>query len=274
VIIADNDHEPSARSMVETEAKRLSFPVRYIHCPAANISLARNACLQDSTADFLAFVDDDETVSGTWLRELVAEADRTGADAVLGPVRAVYPLEAERWVRDGDFHSNMPVWVKGEIRTGYTCNVLLRLASPYLSGRRFNMALGRTGGEDTEYFAGLHEDGGAIAFAPGAVVWEPVTQNRLLFSWLVKRRFRMGQTHGRLIGEGRAASNRLLQIGLASAKVAYCLAATAAFAASPVRRNRHLLRMVMHVGAVGGLTGVSEIRLYGEEAGKAAGNAG
>jgi succinoglycan biosynthesis protein ExoM len=274
LIVADNDDRPSARALVERMAQGFPFRIRYVHCPASNISLARNACLENSGADFLAFVDDDETVSPNWLVALLSEADRTGADAVLGPVRAVYPDEARNWMRRGDFHSTLPVRVKGEIRTGYTCNVLLRTASPLLSGRRFNIALGRTGGEDTEYFSRLHRAGGLISFSPLAVVREPVTRNRTQFSWLAKRRFRMGQTHGRLVGEDRGPAGRSLQIGLASAKVAYCLAMTAACAASPLHRNRSLLRLIMHAGVVGGLMGINEIRLYGGEPGKAAGNAG
>jgi succinoglycan biosynthesis protein ExoM len=274
VIVADNDDQPSARALVDKAARKFPFPLRYVHCPASNISLARNACLHNSTADFLAFVDDDEIVSPDWLAALVAEADRTEADVVLGPVRAVYPDDARSWIRRGDFHSTLPVWVKGEIRTGYTCNVLMRPASPHLSGRRFDIALGRSGGEDTDYFSRFHRAGGTIAFSPGAVVWEPVTHDRMRFGWLARRRFRMGQTHGRLVGEGSGTAGRFLQIGLASAKMAYCLGAAAVYVASPVHRNRSLLRLVMHAGAVGGLAGIGEIHLYGEQRGKAAGNAG
>ncbi|WP_353643832.1 glycosyltransferase [Mesorhizobium sp. WSM2239] len=267
VIVADNDVEPSARERVYALAAQIPFDVVYVHCPASNISIARNACLESSTGDFLAFIDDDETASREWLTELLAAAEATGADAVLGPVSAVYADDAPGWMRRGDFHSTAPVWVKGEIRTGYTCNALLRCASPHVAGRRFNLALGRTGGEDTEYFTQLHQAGGTIAFAPRATVYEPVPRNRTQFTWLTKRRFRVGQTHGRLVGEKRQGLAAVPQIGLAAAKAAYCFAAAAAFAALPERRNRSILRGVMHSGVVSGLLGVREIRQYGEPAG-------
>ena len=136
-----------------------------------------------------------------------------------------------------------------------------------MAGRRFNLALGRTGGEDTEYFTQLHRAGGAIAFAPQAVVYEPVPRNRTQFSWLTKRRFRFGQTHGRLVGEKRQGLAAVPQVGLAAAKAVYCFAAAAAFAALPERRNRSILRGVMHSGVVSGMLGVREIRQYGEPAG-------
>ncbi|WP_163535897.1 glycosyltransferase, partial [Klebsiella pneumoniae] len=76
--------------------------------------------LDASAAGFVAFIDDDETASPGWLVELLAMADATGAAAVLGPVRAHYHADAPDWMRKGDFHSTLPVWVQGEIRTGYT----------------------------------------------------------------------------------------------------------------------------------------------------------
>ncbi|NDU79619.1 glycosyltransferase, partial [Actinomadura sp. DSM 109109] len=120
VIVADNDAVPSAQPMVELMGRRMPFPLLYLHAPMSNISVARNACLDTATADFVAFVDDDETVSPTWLAELTRAAITTDADVVLGPVQALYDPGAPRWLAAGDFHSTAPVRSDGEIRTGYT----------------------------------------------------------------------------------------------------------------------------------------------------------
>lgn len=263
IIVADNDKTPSARERVDALRPRIAHEIAYVHCPASNISIARNACLDNATGDFLAFIDDDEDASEDWLVELLSTARSTKADAVLGPVRSVYADSAPRWMRVGDFHSTLPVWVDGEIRTGYTCNVLLRLSSPSLAGRRFNLALGHTGGEDTEFFSHMHEAGGKIAFAEKAYVYEPVTENRADLSWLAKRRFRFGQTHGRLLQETSSGLNRPKQIALATAKAGFCYAAALACIFSAVPRYRYALRGIMHSGVVSGLLGVREIRQYG-----------
>ncbi|MBB3965048.1 MULTISPECIES: glycosyltransferase family 2 protein [Rhizobium] len=263
IIVADNDKTPSARERVDALRPRIAHEIAYVHCPASNISIARNACLDNATGDFLAFIDDDEDASEDWLVELLSTARATKADAVLGPVRSVYADSAPRWMRVGDFHSTLPVWVDGEIRTGYTCNVLLRLSSPSLAGRRFNLALGHTGGEDTEFFSHMHEAGGKIAFAEKAYVYEPVTENRADLSWLAKRRFRFGQTHGRLLQETSSGLNRPKQIALATAKAGFCYAAALACIFSAVPRYRYALRGIMHSGVVSGLLGVREIRQYG-----------
>jgi len=265
VIVADNDVRPSARELVYALAAQLPFQVVYVHCPASNISLARNACLENAVGEYLAFIDDDSTAAKDWLVELLAAAEMSGADAVLGPVRSVYPDTAPRWMREGDFHSTGPVWVDGEIRTGYSGNVLLRRFSPRIAGRRFSLVLGQTGGEDTEFFTHLHRAGGMICFAPGAIVHEPVPDNRARFSWLATRRFRVGQTHGRLLGGARRGTNIIPQVGLAATKLAYCALAAAALAFVPVLRNRFALRGTMHAGAISGLLGLREIRQYGGE---------
>lgn len=270
IIVADNDDTPSACDLVAALSRELPLPLIYRHCPARNISIARNACLDASTADFVAFIDDDETAMSRWLTELVKTAQSSGAAAVLGPVKALYRPDAPDWMRQGDFHSTLPVWVRDEIRTGYTCNVLLRTGADSLRGRRFSLARGQTGGEDTEFFDQMYKAGGRIAFAPEAWVDELVPRARAAFDWLGRRRFRVGQTHGHLLGSsaggiGLARLVRLARpVALASAKALYCFIAAVPVAIDPVRRNRSVLRGIMHVGVVSGLVGIREIRLYGQ----------
>lgn len=260
VIVADNDVEPSARGLVGELENELPFPLTYIHAPAGNISIARNACLEAADGDFIAFVDDDEVVSRNWLTALVEKAEATGAAAVLGPVRAAYPASAPIWMTKGDFHSTLPVLVNGAILTGYTCNVLVRWASPFRDVR-FDPALGRAGGEDTAFFYRLTALGGSIAYAPDALVEEPVPMERASMAWLVRRRLRFGQTHGMLLG-----GSRLKALAVVSAKVTYCCAMTGLTALSPIQRRRNWLRAVLHMGVFGGILGVRQGVHYGQAA--------
>jgi succinoglycan biosynthesis protein ExoM len=263
LIVADNDAQPSARPLVDELRVLSPHDIAYVHCPKANISIARNACLAESRGDFLAFIDDDEVASPTWMVELYTAARETGADAVLGPVRAIYDGTVPNWMRSGDFHSTQPVWVRGEIITGYTCNVLLDMHSPHVAGRRFDLALGQSGGEDTQFFTAMTDAGGRIAFAAAAELEEPVPSKRASLEWLMKRRFRSGQTHGRILAGKHPGAGRLPQVGLALAKFGYSSLGAFAMAFSAVRRNRYALRAALHAGAVSGLFGAREIRQYG-----------
>ncbi|WP_127752079.1 glycosyltransferase [Devosia sp. 1566] len=260
VLVADNDAVASAASLVEAQRAGFPFSLLYLHVPSANISLARNSCLEHADADFVAFVDDDELVSPGWLKALLDTARQSQADAVLGPVRALYEPSVPAWQRVGDFHSTLPVQTGGGIRTGYTCNVLLRCTAA-VKPMRFDLGLGQTGGEDTEFFYRLTDAGGHIAFAPEAWVYEPVPASRTGLGWLVRRRFRSGQTYGaRLLATGE---NRPRAVALASAKAALCLGLTLATAWSPIAWRKNLLRGVLHLGVVGGLFGTRQARHYG-----------
>ncbi|MGA0606737.1 glycosyltransferase family 2 protein [Phenylobacterium sp. VNQ135] len=263
IVVADNDEQPEARERVQDAAAVHGLDLTYVHAPARNISLARNACLDAAAGDFLAFLDDDETATQGWLAALLAEAQAGGWDAVLGPVKAVYGEGAPGWLSAGDFHSTAPVRVGGRILKGYAGNVMIRRPTIERLGLRFDLRLGRQGGEDDDFFYRLTDAGGTIGYAEAALAYEPVPAQRASLTWLLKRGFRTGQTHGSRLrqGPGRGAG-RLAQTGLAGAKGAVCLAGAAATAFSPARRTRWLVRGALHAGVVARLAGWRELQLY------------
>jgi succinoglycan biosynthesis protein ExoM len=241
----------------------LGLTLTYVHAPARNISVARNACLDAATAEWLAFIDDDETAAPGWVASLLAEAREGGWDAVLGPVQAVYSPAAPCWMRQGDFHSTVPVVRKDGIETGYSGNALLRRALVAGAGLRFDPKFGRTGGEDVDFFYHFRDAGGRIGFAPSAWVKEPVSDARATLNWLLARTFRAGQTHGtRLVRRGPGLANRIKQGLLASAKALACGSAALATSADPARRNRFITRGALHLGVLARLAGLNEIQLY------------
>ena len=170
IIVADNDTSPSAQVMVATAAETYGLTLTYLHAPAANISIARNACLDAATADYVAFIDDDEIVSQSWLSEMLLRQHESSADVVLGPVYPIYPDGSASWLVAGNFHATLPVTVGGKIITGYTGNVLMRRDAAALRGLRFDIALGVSGGEDTDFFSRAHRADASIAHAKDAAV--------------------------------------------------------------------------------------------------------
>jgi succinoglycan biosynthesis protein ExoM len=252
VIVADNDESPSARNIVKAAANEYPLSLTYLHAPARNISVARNACLGAATAALVAFIDDDEIASPEWLAALVATLEVGSADVVLGPTQAVYQSDSPAWMRKGDFHSTKPVWVGGEIRTGYTCNVLFKRIAPALNGRRFRVDLGTSGGEDTIFFSEVHRAGGRIDYAEKALVTELVAADRSNLSWLLRRRFRFGRTLGLLLAEDGTTGivGRFNKVGMASAKAGMCFLTACLNLARGDRWRFWMLRGTMHSGAV------------------------
>jgi succinoglycan biosynthesis protein ExoM len=262
VIVADNDETPSAEAVVRSTAAEHGLDLAYAHAPARNICIARNACLDAARADWFAFIDDDEIATTGWLAALLAEAERGGWDAVLGPVKAVYGAGAPDWIAAGDFHSTAPVEVGGRILKGYAGNVLIRRPAILARSLRFDERLGRQGGEDDDFFYRLTDSGGTIGFAPEALAHEPVPPARATLPWLLKRSFRTGQTHGTRLSQTHPGPARFAQLGLAAAKGGVCLAGAAATALSPKARGRWLVRGSLHAGAAARLAGVRELQLY------------
>ncbi len=261
VIVADNDDAPTARAAVMAVARHHSLQCAYVHAPARNISVARNACLALATAPLIAFIDDDEVASPQWLAALTDTLEKTGADVVLGPVRAVYRAECPAWMKTGDFHSSLPVWKNRKIVSGGAGNVLLkRITAQTL---RFREDLGRCGGEDTAYFHTLVQDGSCIAYARDAIVTEKVPQERESFLWLLKRRFRFGQTHGLLLLETTPGFlKRAEKTVVAAGKAALCLL----MALLNLLRTRPMrfwsLRGALHAGVAYRLMGNDKIEQY------------
>ncbi|MFD1157681.1 glycosyltransferase [Roseovarius aestuarii] len=263
ILVVDNDRDPNAKDMVLECARSCHLKLRYVHCPEGNISIARNGGLDNSTARYLAFVDDDEVVTPGWISELLRKIKATGAAAVLGPVTALYSLDAPAWMQCLSVHSTRPVWVNGVIRTGYTCNVLIDRHHPAVSARRFDPALGQSGGEDTKFFSEVFAGGGQIVFAEGALVHENVPPKRASAGWLLRRRYRMGQTHGQLLGDRKSNIAKAVPVGLALAKIIYCAGAAVLGGFSQTRRYQAILRAALHAGVVAGLIGQRTLRQYG-----------
>lgn len=262
VIVADNDTGREAEARVLAAAELHGLSVTYVHAPARNICVARNACLDAATGDWLAFLDDDETAGPGWLAALLSQAERSGCDAVLGPVKATYPPEAPAWLAAADFHSTAPTFTNGRILKGYAGNVLIRRSSIERYGLRFDPALGRMGGEDDAFFYRLTDGGGSIGYAVDAVAYEPVIPARLSLAWLLQRSFRTGQTHGSRLLRRQGWMERSVEIALASAKVTLCFGAALGGIWSVKLRTRWLVRGALHAGAVARIAGLGVLKLY------------
>jgi len=181
---------------VEAYARNFPLPIRYVHAPAKNISLARNAALDAVNTPWLLFIDDDETADADWLEEIMALAPAN--DAVIGACNAVYGDDLPGWLARCDFHSNR---ITGRVENAYTSNALLRMEFINAHNLRFRLELGRTGGEDTLFFHQMAKLGGRLTYQPSAIVCETVVPSRASMNWVKTRMYRAGQTHGLLMRE-------------------------------------------------------------------------
>lgn len=245
LVVVDNDREPSAQLLVERFAADADLPVAYRHCPSENISIARNGALDATTTRWLAFLDDDERAGPDWLAELLSLS--AGAQAVFGPCEAVYAAQAPSWMRRGDYHSNRIVRRHGRIETGHTCNALIDAVFVRRHGLRFDVGLGRSGGEDTIFFHSMRGCGATLAFAAKAVAFEDVVGGRATVGWIARRRYRAGQTYALML---RRFSPRryALWAWTSPLKIAFCSLVSASICFDSARAIRWAMRGVFHLG--------------------------
>ena len=91
IVVVDNDAAGSARTTVDQYRERVTaYPIHYDIQPARNIALTRNRTVELATAEWLAFIDDDERAPHRWLSQLAAAVQR-----VLGRWRS-WPCSARR----------------------------------------------------------------------------------------------------------------------------------------------------------------------------------
>jgi len=257
VRIADNYAQPTVAAWIAADVAVWPFELQVLHAPHSNIAVARNALLQASVTEWIAFLDDDEIAEPDWLATLYAA--RGAGDVVFGPVRALYPATAPGWLVRGDFLSKQPALRPHGYDTGPSANVMLRRAC--VGALRFDESLGRTGGEDTLFFATLHDRGARLAFCERAVVCEPAEPARSGFRALLWRNFASGHAHARVL---RLRGGGRLRIAIvAASKCAASLALAAVQVVSAVGWRRQCLRAALHAGVVAHALGLSVPILYG-----------
>ncbi len=267
VVVADNDSESLLSDGLSHLAGALGLDLTYVHAPARNISISRNACLDNANGSYLAFIDDDEIADPSWIARLLDAARSSGAGVVFGPAHAVYPESAPAWIRDNDFHSNRPTTRDGVVETGYSSNALLDLRDPKVAETRFDLSFGRTGGEDIDFFFRLHQKGVPMVIADEARVREPVDPKRLSLKWLLRRKFAAGKIYGHCATATRSAKEVPLRLGSA-VKALYCGIRAVPSARSRTRLAFWVMRSSFHFGVFFGTLSPPQREAYGGDSSK------
>ena len=195
VVIADNDPEASAGTVVQSLGREAGAPIVYVHAPKPGVATARNAGLAATDAPLIAFLDDDEAATPQWLQELLQAQQTTGADVVFGPIRGRTP-EGTGWTAP---YLNRFFGREGPVRDGlldhpWGCGNSLMVRATALPGSApFDVSTDRSGGEDDKLFAALSARGGRYGWAAQAWVDEFAPPHRATLRYALTRAFAYGQ---------------------------------------------------------------------------------
>ena len=150
------------------------------HEATRGLSAPRNCALGAvaESAEWVAFIDDDSTADPQWLAQLVRVQRETGADVVTGPVVPRYESTPPAWLEQGNFFLTNPRPTTSIVTSAYTNTVLISVAFLEQHRLRFDLRFGRSGGEDSHFFARVQRAGAHMVWCQEAVVFDAVPDAR------------------------------------------------------------------------------------------------
>lgn len=173
----------------------------YIHENSSGLSNARNLAASICDTDFIAYLDDDAVASGGWLAAILDAFDRFGEDAAVvgGRVRPLWEAPRPAWLHDKMLGSLSLVDWGGALRLAtereWFCGANIAFRTEVMTEcGGFSTHLGRKGAsgallsnEEIQLVGRIRARGGALIYAPDAVVDHRVSHDRLTHAWFRKR---------------------------------------------------------------------------------------
>jgi succinoglycan biosynthesis protein ExoM len=187
VVVVDNDALQSAAGVVSNFAGTSQIATKYCVEARQNIALARNMAIENVQGDFVAFIDDDEFPTNSWLLTLFDACRGFAVDGVLGPVKPFFDNDPPKWIIDGKFYER-PTYPTGLVidgSKGRTGNVLLKrevFATPEPPFRPEFLT-----GEDQDFFHRMIQKGHVFIWCDEAVAYEVVPPVRWSRGFMLRR---------------------------------------------------------------------------------------
>ena len=196
VVVVDNNSTDRTREVAEDFCRRYPGRFRYVFEAAPGKSFALNTGIRQSRGEVLAFLDDDVTVEPTWLENLTAPLRDPNWSGTGGRTLLAEPFEPPPWLALGK-----PYHMGGVLAALYDlgdepCEIEITRA-PYGVNMAFKKAMFETYGhfrtdlgpspnrkvprpnEDTEFGRRLMARGERLRYEPSAVVYHPITRERV-----------------------------------------------------------------------------------------------
>ena len=201
IVVVDNnstDHTAEVVQRIAADDPR----VRYLLQPTPGVGPARNLGCQESQAELIAFLDDDEIAPPEWVSRLVSAQVKNGASGVGGPYEPMWVTSPPCWLLHSrcmqetlsfmDFGSvpRQVEWLLGG-NALYTRKALAEVGY-------FGSVPGRTGlkqvrgGGDMAAGMRLSKAGHRLWFEPSAKVYHTVPPERMRLKYILRRAFWAG----------------------------------------------------------------------------------
>jgi glycosyltransferase involved in cell wall biosynthesis len=199
-VVVDDSSDGNARKVVDQFEGRFELGLEYCQSGRQNISIARNLAINTASekSDWTVMTDDDCEPVPEWLERLLEVQQKTGADAVTGPMIRRVPPGSPKWLTDEPF---LDLGVEErppdetEVSIAATFNSMI--SSHWLREHpeiRFQPVFGVVGGEDVVFSRSARGAGLRIRYARGAIVHEDEPPSRATFAYQLRLFFWHGNS--------------------------------------------------------------------------------
>lgn len=207
IIVVDNSDDSNALPLIEDVKPGFPWPLKAVAAHPANISIARNAGVAAaSSADIVAFLDDDQKLDPDWLVAVMDAIEKHPHDVFFGRVDAQLetPERAGKTVRtlfsrQMDAPTGHEMFAMGPSKTKVvalaTNNSIFRRATTLTDDVPFDPAFGNGGGEDFDLFCRLQRRGRRFAWLAEARAIEHVPGSRCDPDYVAPRLYAGGQAY-------------------------------------------------------------------------------
>jgi glycosyltransferase involved in cell wall biosynthesis len=209
-LVVDNASTDATANSVDEFARTSSLKVRRVFEARPGSSFARNRAVDETAAEFIFFIDDDAIAEPDWAAELLAAMRQRSLDAVCGMVVPRWSSQPPAWlgpslwvklaIHDQRAIATSPPEDAEKLANYFSANVGFK-RSAFARFGKFREDLGVVrgnpiSGEDTELFARIIARGGAMGFAPRAVVHHLIPVERMTRAYLRRKSFAFGMGTG------------------------------------------------------------------------------
>ena len=190
LVIVENDIQEHMRTLVEEFSQRTSIPCTYALEQRRGISYARNKALSMAKGRYIAFIDDDEIATDTWLYHLHSTIRRYPCDGVLGRIVHIYPKGSSGHLNYNNFPDDLPT---GSTLDGMaTSNTLVKKDALLKYKGPFSASYKNYSGEDAALFKKMVTEGHVFVVCQEAVTYEYIPAVRTTIKWRLERKFSYG----------------------------------------------------------------------------------
>jgi len=203
VLVVDNNSRDGTRDVVDEFSRRYPGRFRYMFEPRQGKSNALNAGIRQANGDVLAFMDDDVTVDPCWLSKLTVPLESGPWSGAGGRVIPLWRTGRPKWLPEsGDILAPLVSFNPGESpgilsEAPFGTNMAFRKEVFERYGD-FRTDLGprpdnEIRSEDTEFGKRVMGGGEQLYYEPSAIVYHPVTPERLNKKYLLRWWFDKGR---------------------------------------------------------------------------------